>query len=507
MHIQLRVMFCVCIIIWCAFRECFASASNVRLVGGATEYEGRLEVFYNGSWGTVCDDYSNDKLSAVVCQSLGLPWNTSETFCCAAYGQGSGPIWLDDIICEGSETAIEECKHSDWGSHNCGHDEDLSINCFPNNDTAVRLVDGKTEYEGRLEVYKLGRWGTVCGDNVNNKLAAVVCRSLGFPWNTSEAYSYGKSGPIWLDDVQCLGSETGIEECRHKAWGSHTCNDGNAAYIDCLPDNIAVRLVGGATKYDGRLQVYKFRRWITVCGDNGNNKLAAVVCRSLGSPWNTSEASRISFYGSGWNEIRAEVKCQGSEANIEECTQSAWGYHACSRWSVVSINCSPNNGTSLRLVGGETEYEGRLEIYRFGRWGTVCGDYVNDNLAAVVCRSLDFPWNTSEAYGGAVYGTGSGSILLDDVKCFGTERRIEDCRHNEWGLTNCGHDNDVSINCLPSNDTAVRLVGGDTEYEGRLEVYKFGKWGTVCDTNLNNKLAVVVCRSLGFPWYEYLLQH
>lgn len=50
------------------------------------------------------------------------------------------------------------------------------------------------------------------------------------------------------------------------------------------------------------------------------------------------------------------------------------------------------------------------------------------------------------------------------------------------------------------SDIAVSLVGGAKKYAGRLEVYKSGKWGTVCDTNLNDKLAAVVCRSLGFPW-------
>ena len=49
-------------------------------------------------------------------------------------------------------------------------------------------------------------------------------------------------------------------------------------------------------------------------------------------------------------------------------------------------------------------------------------------------------------------------------------------------------------------DTIIRLAGGDTESEGRLEVYKFGKWGTVCDDSVTDKLAAVVCRSLGFPW-------
>lgn len=49
-------------------------ADTVRLVGGSTEYEGRLEVYYNETWGTVCDDEINETVSAVVCRTLGLPW-------------------------------------------------------------------------------------------------------------------------------------------------------------------------------------------------------------------------------------------------------------------------------------------------------------------------------------------------------------------------------------------------------------------------------------------------
>lgn len=69
---------------------------------------------------------------------------TSEVNCCAHFGHGSGPIWMDNVNCMGSETRIEDCNHGGWGSHNCGHGEDLSISCIPRNEL-LRFIFWKCE--------------------------------------------------------------------------------------------------------------------------------------------------------------------------------------------------------------------------------------------------------------------------------------------------------------------------------------------------------------------------
>ena len=46
------------------------------------------------------------------------------------YGGGAGEIWLEDVVCDGTESSIDECQHSDWGSHDCNHTEDVSIRCI-----------------------------------------------------------------------------------------------------------------------------------------------------------------------------------------------------------------------------------------------------------------------------------------------------------------------------------------------------------------------------------------
>ena len=102
--------------------------AKVRLVGGNGVNTGRVEVYYNNTWGTVCDDGWDLNDAAVVCRELGFPGSTSSS-CCAIFGQGTGPIWLDDVGCTGSETNLSSCSHGGWGRHNCGHGDDVGVNC------------------------------------------------------------------------------------------------------------------------------------------------------------------------------------------------------------------------------------------------------------------------------------------------------------------------------------------------------------------------------------------
>ena len=101
---------------------------TVRLVNGSTSNEGRVEVYYNGEWGTVCDLEWDINDAEVVCRELGFG-RANATRRRGFYGQGRGRIWLDAVFCVGTELTIANCDHIGWHNHYCDHSEDAGVIC------------------------------------------------------------------------------------------------------------------------------------------------------------------------------------------------------------------------------------------------------------------------------------------------------------------------------------------------------------------------------------------
>lgn len=99
---------------------------SLRLRSGNSS-AGRVEIYIGGQWGTVCDDGWDLDDAHVVCRELGFSAGAVVAARGAAYGEGSGPIQMDDVSCTSSDSRLIECIHSEI--HNCGHKEDASVVC------------------------------------------------------------------------------------------------------------------------------------------------------------------------------------------------------------------------------------------------------------------------------------------------------------------------------------------------------------------------------------------
>ncbi|XP_027529603.1 scavenger receptor cysteine-rich domain-containing group B protein-like, partial [Neopelma chrysocephalum] len=101
---------------------------SVRLQGGPDGCSGRVEVLHNLTWGTVCDDGWGVAEGEVTCAQVGCG-RLRALAPGARYGEGEGPIWLDEVKCAGHEGHLGQCRARPWGLHNCGHGEDVGVEC------------------------------------------------------------------------------------------------------------------------------------------------------------------------------------------------------------------------------------------------------------------------------------------------------------------------------------------------------------------------------------------
>ena len=144
---------------------------SVRLADGPTAYSGRVEVYANNTWGSVCDDGWSNKAGNVVCKQLGFS-DAEAVYGAARYGTGTiwqhkcdrtftyattigeGPVILDDVRCTGGESNLLSCNHNGISKQNCIPEEAASVACHC-----------KLEWHSQL---RLG-WTTTLQVHIRNK--------------------------------------------------------------------------------------------------------------------------------------------------------------------------------------------------------------------------------------------------------------------------------------------------------------------------------------------------
>uniref|UniRef100_A0A673XBC6 Lysyl oxidase homolog n=1 Tax=Salmo trutta TaxID=8032 RepID=A0A673XBC6_SALTR len=365
---------------------------QLRLAGDKRKhYEGRVEVYYNGEWGTVCDDDFSIHAANILCRELGyveaVSWSPS-----SKYGKGEGRIWLDNVHCSGQERTLAQCKSNGFGVSDCKHSEDVGVVCnqrripgfkfissFTNSveQPLVRLRGGANIGDGRVEVLKNGEWGTVCDDNWNLKAASVVCRELGFG-SAKEALAGGRlgqgMGPVHMNEVECSGFEKSLTECyfnRDALGCSHEEDAAVRCNVPAMGFQNKLRLSGGRNPFEGRVEVLVEKNdslvWGTVCSDSWGTMEATVVCRQLGLGF-ASNAFQETWYWPG--DVRADdvvmsgVRCSGTEMTLAQCLHHGKHLH-CPRGGgrfAAGVSCSesaPDLVLNAQVVEHTTYLEDR----------------------------------------------------------------------------------------------------------------------------------------------------
>ncbi|XP_019854525.1 PREDICTED: deleted in malignant brain tumors 1 protein-like [Amphimedon queenslandica] len=499
------------------------TSGDIRLVGGSKQDEGRVEVCVNKVWSSVCTSSGwNINAARVVCNQLGDNRINVEYGNVAGFGfaQGYGPVLFGYFSCNGNEANLLECTpnfyHANFYCQN-RHYYDAAIRCERNcSNGAVRLRGTSDSTYGRVEVCSNGLWGTVCSDYWDYEDASVLCNQLGFsPYGavSGNGYYYRYDLPVSILDLNCTGNESMILDCPFNGTiNFFNCRSSHDAEVICrnatLESDLCstgdIRLVDGLIESAGRLEVCVNQNWGTVCSQSWDMSDTQVACRQLGHQALGSTYSTGTF-GQGDGVIAfGYLYCNGNEQSLFDCQRNVFsvksGYCTSHQYD-IGITCEPlcDDG-AIQLTEGPKASVGRVEVCINGNWGTICSLYVDNTDASVICRSLGYSSYGAVSLQG-YYIEYYKSHYLFNVTCNGTEESIWNCSHS---TASCSGSYDATVYCQDiltpvanCTDGDVRLVGGSTEYEGRVEVCINRAWGTICRYGWSTGDSNVVCRLLG----------
>ena len=328
----------------------------LRLRNGEGSNHGMLEVLQAGAWRDVCDDVptlaAQQAMANVVCRELGYTGSAHQFI--SNFGGGTNTPVMDDVTCTGSETTLAQCPFAGWNRENCSASEAVGFRCDPGQGD-IRLVDGPSGMEGRLQIFHAGAWGEVCDDFFDGFYSAyngygpvTVCQQLGYQDGTFLTSYDSPTDTFVLDDVNCVGSERRLGDCPHLPYGTENCGTTEGAGFRCVvPTENDLRLVEGTARNRGRVEILHSNVWGTVCDDlltsagTQQTNFVSVSCGDLGFE-RAGTALTLSAVVDGVEPIWLDdVNCAGTETQLASCPNLGWNIENCTNFEDIGLACTP----------------------------------------------------------------------------------------------------------------------------------------------------------------------
>ncbi|XP_012689306.2 lysyl oxidase homolog 4 [Clupea harengus] len=461
---------------------------------GSSSNQGRLEVFYNNMWGTVCDDEVNINLANVVCRELGfvssLTWAHS-----AKFGEGQGPIWLDNVLCSGTESSLADCHSNGWGINDCSHSEDLGIVCSPE--------------RGQSSIQSSGPAGQPPTPLLQPPPSPQISNIPEAPRRRGHQIAISRGGsrqaPNRRDGHQIQLRPFNNDRGRHPESSVPRGHE--------LPDRL--RNVGAY-----RQTPYSQSR------PRANTSPTLQTIQRTPNTRQPPAPETPTREGPPTDPRQMAQHARLLEENNLDFDFTDQYSQGSDRVNLDDVRLRPVL-TSTRRNSIVTE--GMVEVKLAGRWRHVCSQGWDMSSSQVTCGMLGFPaaeqpdepvyrklWDTKIADPStrlSVMVTKKG-YWVEEVRCSGTETSVTGCQTRPSIPQNdvpCPGGMPAVVRCVPGSQFSqaagrtasrskpeVRLKSGPRLGEGRVEVLREGKWGTVCDQMWDITAASVVCRELGF---------
>ena len=361
-----------------------------------------------------------------------------------------------------------------------------------------RLHEGAGSWEGRLQVYTLGKWRSVCSRGFNSHSAALVCQSLGFSSQgfVSKAFTLGESvsahvrRPLLCDAnatqlTSCRGS-TDPSFCPRSDWDvGIICCDG------CEKKNL-LKISGscGMTGTYERLKLDPARYSNQFY--SARTKLFLYKC--LAVPVNNNSCYNVATPTMSWVFAR-----QKASSDLQQCPLNAQAfthidtadkgdklYPPAKHLWTVCCDLGPRHMVvdvwregDVRLVddavttspSDSKPFQGRFEILHAGEWGSVCNSSFGEIEASRVCASLGYDLGGMPMHRKISRNVKRSRIWMDQVRCKGGEEGIHACQSLGWGNHNCLRGQDAGVVCRTCRpELCVNMNLADCQLHGCKEV-------------------------------------